>query len=269
MKRPLSSASALYGYTAFMRARRGLPPLLALLSFAVPAAAEEVVVAVAANFLPPLRAMAEPFAKASGHRLEPRPGSTGELYAQITNGAPYDVLLAADAERPERLEKAGHGVAGTRFTYAIGRLVLFSTDETLVAKDGIATLKEAAFGHLAIADPKTAPYGAAAIQVLDRSSLRSALEAKIVYGQSISQAFQFVTTGNAELGFVALSQLEGPGNRSGGSRWLVPAELHDPIRQDAILLSRAERSVAAKSLLEYLRSDGGRAIVRSFGYEAP
>ena len=240
-----------------------------LLGNAPPAGAAEVAVAVAANFLEPLKAMIEPFAKASGHRLEPRPGSTGELYAQIASGAPYDVFLAADAERPETLEQEGRGVTGTRFTYAIGRLVLWSADAGGVAADGLATLRARRFAHLAIADPKTAPYGAAAIQVLERSQLKAALEPKLVFGQSIGQTLQFVTTGNAELGFVARSQLDGPGKQPAGSRWLVPAELHDPIRQDAILLGRAKDSAAAKAFLDYLKSPAGLDLVRSFGYEVP
>jgi molybdate transport system substrate-binding protein len=240
-----------------------------LVGYATLASADEVAVAVAANFLEPLKAMVEPFAKASGHRVEPRPGSTGELYAQIANGAPYDVILSADVERPEKLEKEGRGVAGTRFTYAIGKLVLWSSHEKTVGADGVATLEKGSFAHLAIADPKTAPYGAAAMQVLERKKLAAALGPKIVFGQNISQALQFVTTGNAELGFIALSQLDGPGKKPTGSRWLVPAELHDPIRQDAILLTRAKDSAAAKVFLEYLKSPAGLALVRSFGYEVP
>ena len=251
-------------------------PALRVLAFVgillgdVPSArGDEVVVAVAANFLEPLKAMVEPFAKASGHRLEPRPGSTGELYAQITSGAPYDVFLSADAERPEKLEKEGPGVVGTRFTYAIGTLVLWSADAKVVAADGLSTLREASFAHLAVADPKTAPYGAAAMQVLERTKLKDAVEAKLVFGQNIGQTLQFVTTGNAELGFVARSQLDGPGKKRTGSGWLVPKDLYDPIRQDAILLARAKDSAAAKAFLEYLKSPAGLDLVRSFGYEVP
>jgi molybdate transport system substrate-binding protein len=244
--------------------------LVALLLAGPPSvAADEVAVAVAANFLEPLKAIAEPFAKASGHRLEPRPGSTGELYAQITSGAPYDVFLSADAERPERLEKEGAGVAGTRFTYAIGKLVLWSSDAKGVTADGLATLREAKFAHLAIADPKTAPYGAAAMQVLERSQLKAAIEPKLVFGQNIGQTLQFVMTGNAELGFIVLSQIEGPGKKPAGSRWLVPTDLYDPIRQDAVLLARARESDAAKAFLAFLESPAGLALVRSFGYEVP
>jgi molybdate transport system substrate-binding protein len=256
-----------------MRRRRtrwfSLLALFAALLFGRGADAGEVAVAVAANFLEPLKAMVEPFAKATGARLEPRPGSTGELYAQIENGAPYDVFLSADAERAEKLEKSGLGVAGTRFTYAIGKLVLWSTDEKRIPADGAAALRDPGFVHLAIADPKTAPYGAAAIQTLERLGVRAALEPKLVYGQSVSQVFQFVTTGNAELGFLALSQIEGPGKKPVGSRWLVPAELHDPIRQDAVLLRRASESAPSRAFLDFLHGVAGLAIIRSFGYDVP
>lgn len=245
--------------------------LLLLSRLTVPslAAADPVVVAVAANFLEPLKAMAGPFAKATGHAIEPRPGSTGELYAQIVNGAPYDVLLAADVERAEKLEREKHGVEGTRFAYAIGRVVLWSTDSKRIGADGAETLRAAEFEHLALAEPKTAPYGAAARHALEKLGLWSTLEPKVVYGQNIGQTLQFVTSGNAELGFVALSQIRAPGRDLRGSHWIVPAELHAPIRQDAILLTRATDHAAARAFLEWLRSAAGIAIVTSFGYEIP
>lgn len=235
----------------------------------LPASAETVAVAVAANFLEPLKAMAAPFAEATGHAIEPRPGSTGELYAQIVNGAPYDVFLAADAERPEKLEKDGHGVAGSRFPYAIGRLALWSPDAKRVAEEGVSTLRAAEFAHLALAEPKTAPYGAAARQALEKLGLWSALEPKLVYGQNVSQTLQFVTSGNAELGFVALAQIRAPGRDLEGSHWIVPAELHAPIRQDALLLPRGAEKPAARAFLDWLRSDAGGAVVAAFGYERP
>lgn len=234
-----------------------------------PAGAETVAVAVAANFLEPLKAMAAPFAKATGHVLEPRPGSTGELYAQIVNGAPYDVFLAADAKRPERLEREQHAVAGTRFTYAVGRVVLWSPDPKRVTGDGVSTLRAADFAHLALAEPKTAPYGAAAREALETLGLWAALTPKAVYGQNIGQTFQFVTSGNAELGFVALSQIRAPGRDLGGSAWIVPADLHAPIRQDAILLERGAEKAAARAFLDWLRSEAGAVRLGSFGYETP
>ena len=231
--------------------------------------AETAVIAVAANFLEPLKAMVEPFAKASGHAIEPRPGSTGELYAQIVNGAPYDAFLSADEERPAKLEAEGRGVAGTRFPYAVGRVVLWSPDPARIGGDGVLTLRAAEFAHLALAEPKTAPYGAAARAALGALGLWQELEPKAVYGQNIGQTLQFVTSGNAELGFVALSQIRAPGRDLGGSRWIVPADLHAPIRQEAILLVRARQNAAARAFLEWLRSEDGGALVASFGYEIP
>lgn len=238
-----------------------------LTSAASVARAESVTVAVAANFLEPLKAMVEPFAAATGHEIEPRPGSTGELYAQITQGAPYDVFLAADEKRPEAIEKEGLGVAGTRFPYAFGRLVLWSRDVHRIAEDGVSTLRAADFAHLAIAEPKTAPYGAAAKQALAALGLWPTLGPKVVYGQNVGQTFQFLTSGSAELGFVALSQISAPMRRTGGSRWLVPSKLHGPIRQDAILLVRGSENPAAGALLDFLRAAEGRDLIRSFGYE--
>ena len=246
---------------------KGWGLLLASVLFANGARADEVTVAVAANFLEPLKAMAPFFEKKTGHKIEPRPGSTGELYAQITNDAPYDVFLSADVERPKKLIAEGKAVKGSRFTYAIGRVVLWSPDEKRIPEKGKKAL-EGDFKHIALADPKTAPYGLATKQALEKLKLWKAVEDNVVYGQNISQTLQFLTSGNAELGFVALSQLDGPGKKPTGSRWLVPKDLHEPIEQDAVLLVRAKDSKAAKSFLDYLQSKGGRKLIRAFGYEA-
>lgn len=245
---------------------KGCWMLLSSLLLARGAAADEVAVAVAANFLEPLKAMAPAFEKKTGHRIEPRPGSTGELYAQITNDAPYDVFLSADVERPKKLVQEGKAVKGSRFTYATGRIMLWSPDEKRIGEGGKDALRRD-FEHLAIADPKTAPYGLAAKQALEKLELWATVEPKVVYGQNIGQTLQFLTSGNAELGFVALSQLEGPDKKATGSRWVVPEDLHEPIEQDAVLLVRAKDSKAAKSFLDYLQGKAGRKLIRAFGYE--
>ena len=252
--------------------------------------AAEVKVAVAANFAAPMARIAEGFAAATGHTLTLSSGATGKFYAQIVAGAPFEVLLAADDETPKRLVAEGHAVAGTAFSYAIGRLVLWSARPGFVDEQG-AVLAGGSFAHLAIANPKTAPYGAAAMQVLKARGLADVLAPKLVTGESIAQAYQFVLTGNAELGFVALSQtiaagppqgdqrpLGGPapqapggpspmpGKPAVGSRWLVPASLHDEIRQDAVLLKRGENNPAARALLDYLKSAPAKDVIRASGY---
>jgi molybdate transport system substrate-binding protein len=229
----------------------------------------EVHVAVAANFARPLGEIGAAFEKATGHRVVSSPGSTGKLHAQIRNGAPFDVLLAADAERPRLLEEEGSAVAGSRFPYALGRLVLWSAKPSFVDGAGPKVLEKAlgtGFRHLAIANPKTAPYGAAARQVLEKLGLWQKVSPRIVQGEDIGQAFQFVVTGNAELGFVALSQLQGG---AGGSRWLVPADLHAPIEQQAVLLARGRDNPAARAFLAFLKGKEGRAIVERSGYALP
>jgi molybdate transport system substrate-binding protein len=240
--------------------------LLAGLTCSASVLAEQVQVAVAANFTAPLQAIAREFAKDTGHTLIAAFGATGQLYAQIQNGAPFEVLLAADDSTPARLESAGHGVAGSRFTYAIGSLVLWSAKADYI--DGSdAVLKANRFQHLAIANPKAAPYGLAATQVLAKLGLSEALGSKLVEGQSITQALQFVSTGNAELGFVALSQVYKDGQLSSGSAWLVPGELHEPIRQDALLLRQGENNPAATALVEYLKGPKTAEIIKSHGYQ--
>ena len=242
-----------------------LASLLAGLVCALSAHAGEVQVAVAANFTAPMQAIAAQFQKDTGHKALLAFGATGKFYAQVRNGAPFEVLLAADDETPARLEAEGQAVAGTRYTYAVGRLVLWSAQAGLVSSGDI--LKSASYRHLAIANPKTAPYGAAAMTVLDKLGLRAAVQPRIVQGESIAQAYQFASTGNAELGFVALSQVWRDGQFTSGSGWIVPAHLHAPIRQDAVLLAKGRANPAAKALLDYLRSNKAQALIRSFGYE--
>lgn len=240
--------------------------LLALtLVFASGAIADDVKVAVAANFTAPIQALAPEFEKATGHKLVASFGATGQFYAQINNGAPFDVLLSADDTTPAKLESEGASVPGSRFTYAIGSLVLWSADASYL--DGTdAALKAGQFKHLSIANPKAAPYGLAATQVLDKLGLGEAVKAKLVEGQNITQAHQFVSTGNAELGFVALSQVYKDGKLSSGSAWIVPGELHEPIRQDAVILNKGADNPAAAALVEFLKGPQAARIIEAYGY---
>jgi molybdate transport system substrate-binding protein len=230
------------------------------------AQAEEATVAIAANFAEPMERLQAMFEEQSGHDLTPVIGSTGKLYAQITNGAPFDVLLAADQERPARLVEEEHAVADSRFTYAVGRLALWSADADLIGEGGGAVLRRGAFDHLAIANPELAPYGRAARQTLEALGLWDDLSPKIVQGENIGQTFQMVATGNAELGLVALSYALSERNATPGSRWDVPAELHEAIRQDAVLLAHGSDSPAATGLLAFLRSPEAQAVIERFGY---
>lgn len=230
------------------------------------AQAAEVSVAVAANFTAPMQKIAAAFEHDTGHKAVLAFGSTGRFQAQISNGAPFDVLLAADDETPLKLEREGQGVAGTRFTYAVGRLVLWSRQPGLVDDQG-AVLKTGTFTRLALADPKLAPYGAAAIETLTRLGLLEQLRPKFVQGENIGQAYQFVATENVPLGFVALSQVFADGRLTQGSAWVVPASLHRPIRQDALLLARGQGKPAALALLAYLRGEKARSIIHSYGYD--
>ena len=232
----------------------------------VPACAGEVAVAVAANFAAPMQRIAAAFQADTGHRAVVALGSTGRFYAQIVNAAPFDVLLAADDETPARLAREGLGAEASRFTYATGRLVLWSRQPGLVDGDG-AVLRSGKIERLALADPKLAPYGAAAVEVLTRLGLLEALRPRLVTGESLAQAYQFVASESAPLGFVALSQVQEEGVLSAGSAWQVPAHLHAPLRQDAILLNRGIGNPAAQALLDYLRGERARAIMRGYGYE--
>ena len=240
--------------------------VLAVASLAGLAQAAEVNVAVAANFTAPMQKIAAAFEQDTGHKAILSFGSTGKFYAQIKNGAPFQVLLSADDQTPARLEREGQGVSGTRFTYAIGKLVLWSRQPGLVDDKG-DVLRTGRFNRVALADPKLAPYGAAAVQVLGGLGLMSSLAPKFVQGENIAQTYQFVATGNAEIGFVALSQVFADGKLTQGSAWMIPAKLHAPIRQDAVLLGSGKDNAAAAALMAYLRSDKVRAVIRSFGYD--
>ncbi len=230
--------------------------------------AGEALVAVASNFKEPLDRLETAFETGTDHRLIVVPGSTGKLYAQIVNGAPFDMLLAADRERPRLLEESGRAVAGSRFTYAVGRLVLWSADPHTVGADGAAILRQGAFRRLAIANPDLAPYGKAALQVLDALSLTERLRPKLVMGENIGQAFTLAATGNADLGFVALSQVQGLDRAKAGSSWEPSRTLYEPIRQDAVLLARASGNEAAHAFLDYLKSEAARTLIERSGYGA-
>lgn len=246
--------------------QRFLSLALIAMAYAAGAHAGEVQVAVAANFTAPMQAIAAQFEQDTGHRAKLAFGSTGKFYAQVRNGAPFEVLLAADDETPARLEKEGQAAPGTRFTYAIGKLVLWSARAGYVDAKG-EVLRTGDFRHLAIANPKTAPYGAAAVTVLKKLNLFDAMQARLVQGENIAQTHQFISTGNAQLGFIALSQVARDGRIASGSGWIVPASLHAPIRQDALVLAKGRGNPAAQALVDYLKSAKARAIIQSFGYE--
>lgn len=242
-------------------------PLLLCAAFAHTAAhAAEAQVAVAANFAEPMKAIAAVLQKTSGHTLKISTGASGAFYTQIRNGAPFDVFLSADNERPEMLEKDGLAQPGTRFTYATGKLVLWSVKPGRVDGQG-AVLKAADLGKVAFANPKTAPYGAAAVQVLDKLGLKDAVTPKLVQGESIGQTFNFVKTGNADVGFVAMSQVLEGGKLKEGSMWVIPQASYDPIRQDAVLLKKGGGNEAAKALLQLLQSPNIKDLIRSYGYD--
>jgi len=228
------------------------------------ALADEVSVAVAANFTAPMQKIAPDFEKDTGHKLLASYGSTGKFYAQIRNGAPFEVLLAADDETPARLLRENAAVAGSQFTYAIGKLVLWSPKSAIVDGQG-AVLKRGGFDHLALANPKLAPYGAAAVEAMKALGVHDSLQGKFVTGENIAQAYQFIASGNALLGFVALSQVLKDG-RIEGSAWLVPENLYSPIRQDAVILDKGKGKPAAEALLKYLKGDKARAVIKSYGY---
>ena len=235
--------------------------LVCLFVIAFPARAETVHVAVAANFTAPARVLADLFTQQSGHRVILSFGSSGQLYAQITQAAPYDVFLSADAQRPAKLLQEGHAVPGTQMTYAIGKLALWSRDQR--ADAGEAALRSP-FTKLAIANPAAAPYGGAALDVLQRLGLMAQLQPRLVQGTSIAQTFQFVETGNAELGFIALSQIDG-GNR--GGRWIVPQSLYEPLLQDGVVTKQGERNHAARDFMSFLTTPAARDVMTRFGYE--
>jgi molybdate transport system substrate-binding protein len=228
--------------------------------------ADEVQVAVAANFTAPIQAIAKDFEADTGHKLVAAYGATGQFYTQIKNGAPFEVFLAADDSTPAKLEQEGDTVKGSRFTYAVGTLALWSAKDGYVDDKG-EVLKKNAYQHLSIANPKAAPYGLAATQTLAKLGLTDATQAKIVEGQNITQAYQFISTGNAELGFVALSQIYKDGKVTSGSAWIVPANLYEPIKQDAVILNKGKDNAAAKALVEYLKGPKAAAVIKSYGYQ--
>ncbi|MDO8206662.1 MAG: molybdate ABC transporter substrate-binding protein [Gallionella sp.] len=240
--------------------------LLGLVSFSV--FAGEVNVAVASNFAAPMERIVALFKQESGHTLKVSLGSSGKFYAQIAGGAPFDVFLAADEAIPQRLEQEGLTIGGTRFVYALGKLVLWSAQSGFVDAQG-AVLRKGGYNKLAIAEPKLAPYGMAAKDTLEKMGLWNAVQSKLVQGENITQTWQFAATGNAELGFIALSQITRDGKVTGGSWWLVPHDLYNPIRQSAVLLSGAKDKAAAQAFLAFLKSEKAMAIIRSFGYELP
>jgi len=250
---------------------RSLPTIVFLVAgvlpglHTAPANAGQVQVAVAANFAAPMQALAAGFTAETGHVAVVSVGSTGKFYAQISNGAPFEVLLAADVETPARLAGDGLAIDNTRFTYATGRLVLWSPRAGLVDPGG-DVLRTDATSKLAIADQRVAPYGAAAMKALTRLGLVERWRARLVQGDSVGQAYQFAASGNAELGFVSLSQVMKNGKIESGSAWLVPTALYDPLRQDAVLLTPGANNKAARAFLRYLAGEPARAVMRGFGY---
>jgi molybdate transport system substrate-binding protein len=229
-----------------------------------PALAEQVLVAVTANFLPPFRELAIEFEKTGGHTVRVVSGSSGNFYSQIKNGAPFDVFFSADAERPKLLEEEGLGVKDSRFTYAIGRLVLWSPNPNLIT--GEHSLRTEHFKHLAMANPKTAPYGVAALQTMQKLGVWDTLQPRIVMGENLGQTMGFIESGNAELGFVALSQALDPKLNAKGARWDVPTDLHAPIKQDVILLAKGKDNPAAKSLMAFVGGPQAKEIIERYGY---
>ncbi|MBS0357039.1 MAG: molybdate ABC transporter substrate-binding protein [Proteobacteria bacterium] len=245
---------------------RSLTVFAVLAGTSLLAQAEEVSVAVAANFTAPMQKIAAEFEKATGHKAQLVFGSTGKFYAQIKSGAPFQVLLAADDETPAKLVKEGDGVAGSSFTYAIGKLVLWSPKAGVVDDKG-EVLKAAKFEHLSVANPKLAPYGLAAMETLKALGLADSLQPKIVLAESIGQAQQFVSSGSAELGFVAYSQIHKDGKLIDGSYWLVPSKYYSQIRQDAVVLGKGKGHAGVEALTAFLKSPTAAAIIKSYGYE--
>ena len=250
--------------------RRCLPVLAGLIvattTWSAPAAAAQARIAVAANFAAPIQAIAERLTQTTGHTLQVTLGSTGKLYAQIRNGAPFDAFLAANTEAPEQLERDGMAVPGSRFTYATGKLVLWSSRPGRVDAAG-AVLQQPDLGKVAYANPKTAPYGLAAQQVMNALGLSESLTSRLVMGESIGQTYTFVHSGNADVGFLALSQVQENGQLKSGSLWQPPQSLYAPIRQDAVLLQRGADNPAALALMRLLKNPEIRSLIQSHGYE--
>lgn len=240
--------------------------LVTVLLLAASAHAAEVKVAVAANFAQAMKDIAAEFEKDTGHKLSLSQGASGKFYAQISNGAPFEVFLSADDETPARLVREGKAVAGSQFTYAIGRLALWSPDASLVDQGG-GVLKTDKFKFLSIANAKIAPYGRAAVQTMQKLGVLAAIEPRVVQGESIAQTYQFVSTGNAQLGFIALSQVWENGKLKSGSAWIVPEDMHEALEQDVVLLNAGKQSTAAAALVDYLKSDKARRIIERYGYK--
>jgi len=239
--------------------------LVIVMMTVTPAFAEQAMVAVAANFIPPFREIATEFEKSTGHQLQVAGGSSGNFYTQIKNGAPFDVFFSADRERPKLLEDEGFGAKDTRFTYAIGRLVLWSPNADLIK--GEETLRSKQYKRLAIANPKTAPYGLAAMLTMQKLELWESVQPMIVMGENIGQTMGFIESGNVQLGFVGLSQVIDSKFKGKGSRWEVPTNLHEPINQDVILLTKGKDNPAAKALMEFIGGPQAKAIIERYGYE--
>jgi molybdate transport system substrate-binding protein len=228
--------------------------------------AATTLVAVASNFAKPMTEIAEAFEKSTGHSANLAFGSSGKFVSQLENGGPFEVFLSADASNPAKLEKSGLAVHGSQFTYAIGKLVLWSATPGLVDDQG-QVLSKGGFKHLALADPKLAPYGAAAVEAMKNLNVLDKLQPLFVQGENIAQTYQFISTGNAELGFIAFSQVINDGKIASGSGWIVPSNLHQPILQDAVLLKKGAENPAAPALLKFLKSPEARAIIRKYGYD--
>ena len=230
--------------------------------------AGEVKIAVASNFLATMEQLADDFEEETGHTARVSGGSTGKLFAQIQHGAPFDVFFAADVSRPEKLDEAGLIAEGSRFTYAVGQIALWSP-EPGVAKDGEKALKEQDFEHLAIANPKTAPYGLAAKHVLEHYGVWDDVVDRTVRGENIGQTFQFVKTGNAEIGFVALSQIHDPNKPVSGDYWLPSQDLYPKVEQQAVILESAADNDAASEFMDFVRSEKAAEVIESYGYAIP
>ena len=241
---------------------------LYLLLFTLPSHAQTTLVAVAANFSKPIADIADAFEKATGHTAKLSLGSSGKFVSQIENGAPFEVFLSADESAPQRLEKNGYAVADSHYTYAIGRLVLWSATQGFVDNTGLV-LTQGQFAHIAIADPKLAPYGAAAVDYLQRHQQLNAIEPRIVMGENIAQTYQLVASGNAELGFVALSQVIDEGRIQRGSGLIIPPEQYNTIKQNLVLLTLGKDNPAAQALVSYMKTPAAQAIIRQYGYDLP
>ena len=228
--------------------------------------AVEIKVAVASNFANVLKEVAIEFQKDTGHQLAITPGATGKFYAQISNGAPFDVFLSADDETPRKLAQEGKAIASSQFTYAIGRLALWSPNPEMIDKTA-DILKTDKFKFIAIANAKVAPYGQAAVQTMQKLGVLTKIEPRVVQGESISQTYQFVSTGNAQLGFVAMSQIVENGKIKMGSAWIVPEEMHEQLKQDAVVLQSCKHMSACQALIDYLKSEKAKKLMASYGYK--